>query len=507
MASDFQIEDLISQNEHYVVYRAQTHEGVPLALIRLNYEEETLKLLKEDRFDRALKGLQSLNHNCLRPILHGGLDPVDSFPWIAVRWWEGSVLSDRLANGPLLTLEEFERIKRHGSALVESLGPLASTISFTPSSVVSCGSDSSQVVDTFSVDYHAWFHAFAQDIHPASLSPSSQKLNHLLELLKDHTANSPPRLITTAPAPAAHSAPPNPLSPLPSAQGQPFPFKKLLFSALLISSLGGIFWSFSKKRPQPPSTAPTQVQTETQATLSPPLLSPVRNSSSNQKTQKPAPSALRSPESEPSLNHKLLPERPKLDFRFVKIKAGDFETLQKNTGKWVQISGEISPSDQPQELVFKASTLRGSLPHGAEELITNALGNAISVQGFLESSTLLHIPDKSDLQITYSPKELYTVSDEAQLRKLKGSRISLRAEAVDFTTSSSKATLYLLLHHRSPQFAIGFQKSKLDKSLDENFIRSLIGKKITFEGPLRLDARGARLSIVVTKKSQIIPSE
>ncbi len=499
MHSDYHIEDLVYQNENLVVYRVHTSDGTTLALVRLKYEENILNLLKGERFDNALKELQSLSHSCLRPVLDGGLDPVDSHPWLAVRWWDGILLTDRIKKGPILTQEEFDRIKNHGSNLVETLGPVASTVSFTPESVVTCGTDPTQLIDTFSVDYHAWFHAFAQDVHPASLSASYQKLADLLERLRRHTAHTPATLVTSDLAPTTHrstlthapSTLSNPSSTvlLPSATKSSFPLKTLLLVSALLISIGAGFWFMTQK----PKEKPQEIAKS-------PNSSPTPKRTFLKKTPEATTATTAEEEQE-------RPERPTLDIGHVKIDASDAPKLKKNIGKWVQISGDISELNSEERLIFDKSALLVSLPPSSQTTAENAVGNTVSIQGFLESATLLDVQDQADINISYPPKEVYSVKDEAQLRDMKGEVVSVAAEAIDFTTSKTKATLYLQLHNRSPEFAIGFQKSKLEDGLDEAYIRSLIGKNMRYKGPIRVDTHGHRLSIVVTKKSQITAAE
>ena len=472
MATNFQIIDLVFQNQDLVIYRARNSEGTLLDLIRLRYDDALLTLLKGTRFDQALATLKNLNHNCLRPVLDGGQDPIDHQPWIAVQHWDGLPLSERIQQGPLLTSAEFQRIKYHASHLSNGLGPLAPALNLAPSSIVTSHSQPGELVDTFCIDYHRWFHAFAQDIQPDARASPDHKLTAFLTFLKQNSAPSP-----------------SSSTPL-SSQNSPFPLKPLLFISSLLVTIAGCLWLIIHKEQKTPSITPPNTAKASSLEKAPPPNSPILE----KKPQK-------------KISQLTRPARPRFDSGHLKIQASDSPSLQEHTHKWVQLSGTISALNPDGRLAFQDSSLLVSLPSDSEITAQNALDKAVTIQGFLTSPTLLDVLSLDDIRISYSRKERYLVSDEAQLREMKGETIELQAKALTFTTSKSKATLYLLLHNRQPQFTISFQKSKLEDGIDEAFILSLIGKKITYHGKLKIENRGQRLSIVITKKSQITTLE
>ncbi len=85
-------------------------------------------------FESALAQLMQLNHDCLRSVVNGGLDPVDGYPWVAARWWDGVALTDRVRHHDL-TEEELLRIQAYSKSLINALGPIAGTVAFTPASI------------------------------------------------------------------------------------------------------------------------------------------------------------------------------------------------------------------------------------------------------------------------------------------------------------------------------------------------------------------------------------
>ncbi|MFT6180743.1 MAG: hypothetical protein ACJAQT_004966 [Akkermansiaceae bacterium] len=491
MQTDYHIEDLVFQNETLVVYRVRDRDGTPLAIVRLRYDNDTLELLKGDRFVNALKELQSLSHNCLRPVLDGGLDPVDSFPWLAVRWWEGTLLSDRIKLGPLLSQEELDRIQNHGSNLIESLGPVGSTVSFAPSSVVTCGNDPAKLIDTFSVDYHAWFLAFSQDVHPATLSPSYQKLTDLLVFLRQYTEHT---LVTSDLAPCSTltqqpSTPGNASSTiaLPSSTST-FPLKILFIITALLAAVGFFSWQVLNQRKDPLANSAT----ETKETL-------VIKVKDTHVEDTPKTIAQNPPELSPT-------PRPPDDGGFLSADPTSPYLLDNRIGKWVIFHSEINEIDDDGHLIIPHSAIRVTLPPGSTTLAQNALNNEVTLRGFLASPTVLKIVNPDDLEFTYLLKKFYTVQDEKQVRGNfleQGQIIPVQAIISELTKSGSGKTLYLQFRNEAPEFAAAIELKKAGPGLTEAYLESLVGKTIQVKGRPKTDTRGNRLSIIVTTKSQI----
>lgn len=502
MQTDYHIEDLVFQNENLVVYRVRHRDGTPLAIVRLRYDDEILALLKDDRFANALREIQSLSHTSLRPVLDGGLDPVDSFPWIAVRWWEGTLLIDRIKQGPLLSQEELDRIQNHGTNLIESLGPVASTVSFTPSSVVTCGNDPAKLIDTFSVDYHAWFLAFSRDVHPATLSASYQKLSDLLAFLRQYTEHTPATLVTSDLAPRSTlthapstltqqpSTPGNPSSSvaLPSSTKSTFPLKILLLITALLAAVGFFSWKVLNQQKDPIANSTTKTK-ET----------PIIKVEDTPVEKTPKTVAQKPPELSPT-------PRPVKDTDFLPADPTSPYLLDSKIGKWITFHTEINEIDESGRLVIPDSAIRATLPPGSSSLAQNALNNEVTLRGFLASHTLLKIVNPDDLDFTYLLKEFYTVHDEKQIRDHfleQGQIISVQATISDLTKSSSGKTLYLQFREEAPEFAAAIEMKKAGPNLSETYLKSLVGKTIQVKGRSKSDTRGNRLSIIVTKKSQI----
>ena len=401
MQTDYHIEDLVHQTGNLVVYRVLNRDQIPFALIRLRYDDELLEKLDEETFQNALSQLEELNHSCLRPVVDGGLDPVDGFPWIAARWWDGILLPDRVRDSDL-TPEEFVRIKVHGEALVSALGPLAGTVSFSPDSVVICG-QGDKTIDTFSIDYHGWFEAFAQGVHPATQFATLQRFTSLLTYLKRHSVHTPAPLITTAEAPPTlpgqgPSGAPGQTPPLVSSQSSTFPLKVLLVLSTLLVAIGLLSWNIFGEKPSTP--VESIVDTTTQS-------------------------------AESKAIKKIVAPKPKP-------------------------VPEIPPTDRPA-----------------------------NDNGF---------------------EKFYTIHDEDQIRTNfpENDRfIPVQATVLAVTKSSSGKTLYLQFKNESPEFAASIEIKTAEQTLNEAYLKSLVGKTIQAKGRPKKDRWGERLSIVITKKSQL----
>ena len=120
----------------------------------------------------------------------------------------------------------------------------------------------------------------------------------------------------------------------------------------------------------------------------------------------------------------------------------------------------------------------------------------------------MEIEELDDLEIQTPPaeQEIFTVSDELYLRKMKGELITLEAQIVGVSTSASKKTLYLLLHKEAPPFSINILRSRLKSGLTSKFLHSLVDKKVHYQGKIGIGSgkgKSKRLSISISKRAQI----
>ena len=398
MPSDYHIEDLVFQNDQLVVYRVRTVDGSILSLIRLCYEDGIIARLKSGRFDKALQELKSHTHYSPHPVITGGLDPVDSYPWLLISWQESESLQE-------------------------------------PDSI-----------STFSEDYHEWFRSAASDLS-LSVTPSTPTL-----------------------------------SPLPTQSS--FPSKSLLLISTLIIGISGSAWFLSQKKDPVSETASQTLETKAST-------SPVAQTI--EKKQAPAPLEKN--------------ERPFIQ-HIKKIKAHDVSAIEANLEKWVALSGTISRIGESGELIFTNSTVNAELLDLAPTAAQGLVNKEVTLTGWLRSSALMEIEELDDLEIQTPPaeQEIFTVSDELYLRKMKGELITLEAQIVGVSTSASKKTLYLLLHKEAPPFSINILRSRLKSGLTSKFLHSLVDKKVHYQGKIGIGSgkgKSKRLSISISKRAQI----
>ena len=491
MQTEYHIEDLVHQNETLVVYRVMTRDQVPLALVRLKYEAEIIEKLSGGAFEGGLAQLMQLNHNCLRPIVNGGLDPVDGFPWIVARWWDGIVLSDRVRDFDL-TAEECYRIQGHANSLIEALGPVAGTVAFTPGSIVICG-DGEQTIDTFSIDYHSWFAAFAEGIHPADLVDVQVKYKALTTYLRRQAGLSSTPLVSAVEAPSIQ---PEQSIILPSASNSSS-LKILPILALLLGAIGYFGWKLAnrdtsaKEKPIVLESKPEPVAPQI---TSPPTL-PIL----------PAKPVERLPQVEPVTEAipELVPtSRPKSSGGFASVDPTSPYSLDKKIGKWITFETTLDQIDEEGRLIIPDSEIRATLPADSSDLVRSALRNKVTLRGFLASPSALKILKPDDIIVTYLLKRYYTIDDEFQIRKqfaAAGQIISVRAFVHEVTRSKASSTFYLQFKQTPPEFNGRVEKG----NLDEAYLRSLKGKTIEVRGWVRTSSGSPQISITLTNRSQI----
>jgi hypothetical protein len=101
----FQIEDILAQDHHGVVFSALDQEtGRQVALRRFfpfGAEGGGLQTEEHAAYDIAVKRLSEVVHPCLRAVVSGGCDPIDGMPYLATEWVEGSTLGKLLLQGKL----------------------------------------------------------------------------------------------------------------------------------------------------------------------------------------------------------------------------------------------------------------------------------------------------------------------------------------------------------------------------------------------------------------------
>lgn len=182
MTDDFRIEDLLFQSEKRVVFRAIGQDNIPCTITRLKYSREILDKLSRTRFARSLVELKGHSVQCLRPVIGGGLDPVDHAPWIATVIWDGVSLQERLEKGEI-TPEVCCRVETNVRATIQALGLEAGDLSFDPRDIVATVAEDGQTVESFTVDYYKWFYDWATGKAVGSRRDPEEELSKLLDVL------------------------------------------------------------------------------------------------------------------------------------------------------------------------------------------------------------------------------------------------------------------------------------------------------------------------------------
>jgi hypothetical protein len=385
MQPDYHIEDLVHQTGNLVVYRVTTRDQIPLALVRLRYDDETLTKLKDGVFESALAQLMQLNHDCLRSVVNGGLDPIDGYPWVAARWWDGVVLTDRVRHHDL-TEDELLRIQGYSKSLINALGPIAGTVAFTPASIVTCG-EGGQTIDTFSIDYHSWFSAFAHGIHPADLVDIHAKYKALTTYLRRQAGLASTSLLTSL------EALPSQLEQsiaLPSAS-KPSLLKTLLILILILSAVGYLCWKLSDREPST-EESPNTLESAPKINMTS-IRNPLTHSIASIKPAK---------KEVPQLK---ITARPKNSAGFARIDPRSPYSLDNKIGQWITFEATPKKTDEKGRLIILDSAIRAVAPAASDILVKSALRNKVTLQGFLASPAVLRLVNPDDLIVTKSGAE------------------------------------------------------------------------------------------------------
>lgn len=188
---------MVLQSQQVVVYRMVDDAGREYALSRFILPKDVLIALNDGRFPQCLKELMSITHGCLRPVIDGGLDPVDRSPWLATYWWDGKSLEERTRDRDF-TLEDMQRLEEHARSVISGVGQFASFLSFDPAKIVLVKGAANNWVETFSVDLYQWFLSWATGRPP---SPEKEPNRQLAVLISDvrKTVASPSVTSSTSP--------------------------------------------------------------------------------------------------------------------------------------------------------------------------------------------------------------------------------------------------------------------------------------------------------------------
>ena len=181
MQDDYQLDDLTSQNADWVIYRVLGKDGSPFMLTRLRYDPgDVSALMKDGVFHLALEELKNLRHEVVRPVVDGGLDEVDHYPWVVSQWFDGKPLSSCK-----ISLTDIKNIGAQLEAVVEDLGRKADVLNFEADEILTIRTPDDFLHVLFTIDYHCWFRDLARGLPPGSGRDAAREVRRLLEGLVD----------------------------------------------------------------------------------------------------------------------------------------------------------------------------------------------------------------------------------------------------------------------------------------------------------------------------------
>lgn len=520
MQCDYQIDDILRQTDEFLVYQATGVDGAAYTLTRLKYPDEVLRNLRDGRFEKALNELKRITHSCLRPIVDGGLDPVDHQPWIATRAWEGTALSDYTTAGSL-TQADVQRVETHGKSLIAGVVENAGALDFRDTEVVLSTAINGEPIVTFSINYLVWFRDLAMGYQPGYKRDAKGHLQELLGSLNSVSSapSSRPILATVAAAQVAPSSSPEPQvaakpTVLASAKGGGSGLKSGLIIAVLTALIAAGVWVAAQMQ-KPKDTVDSVASLPEQSA----------SSSPRRKLPKEVPPAKPASTSEPELRSELAVEEKKEVFPAPKevapvilerpspgmmseISADQASQLEQNISYWVIVKGQVKNTGNGREITFENSTLKALLQEGESQV---AIGEDVAVIGQLKDDQTLLVENPDDIEVyveaaTLPKKQIYALVDEAQIRTLEGQEVTLEAIVKKVKASTSGKTLYLVFNDTKPEFAAGLRIRSAEEGLDRPYLESLEGKSIRVTGKVKLESGygAGRLVIFFSKKNQLI---
>ncbi len=522
MQCDYRIDDILRQTEEFLVYQATGSDGGAYTLTRLKYPVEILDNLRDGRFEKALSQLKRIQHSCLRPIVDGGLDPIDHQPWIATRAWEGDALSQRIHDG-VITFEDRERIEGHGKSLIAEVLDQAGALDFRDTEIVLSTASNGEQIVTFGFDYLVWFRDLAMGYQPGYQNDAKARLQDLLASLPP-VGMKPVAMAVSQPPKEKTSLGASPPQVLASAQGGSGAKNLGAIIAVLTALLAGAIWwltqiktekedalsetqedvpeilakeevdlpvSKTEDAPQAQVEAQAQVELEVENTIEAPVVKVI--------------------EAAPADILPDMPSRPALGF-IKEVDLADEKLLNEKIGSWIILKGKVDGTKGGQVL-FQGSDMRAELKEGNAPAVD---GQMVTIVGYLESRSILRVERGDDVtrfdEVGDLPtKDIYTLADEAQIRTLLGLEVTLKATVRAVKTSNSGATIYLVFNESKPEFAASIRTRYAEEGFDLTFMKTLQDQTITVTGKVTQEkgwgGKEGRLLVVFKDKSQLVFEE
>jgi len=144
----FQIEDILSQDEHGVVFEAEDREtGKRVAVRRIfpfGANGGGLKGEQVAAYEIGIQRFSAVQHPGLRTVVAGGCDPVDGMPFLATEWVEGPTLAKALAAGPIASASVvalMDRVLEVCEVLSEALAEESVWVETSPAAIIVSAED------------------------------------------------------------------------------------------------------------------------------------------------------------------------------------------------------------------------------------------------------------------------------------------------------------------------------------------------------------------------------
>ncbi len=174
----FEIEDIVTQDKHGIVYRARDSSRDETVALRrffpFGQNGGGLELEEAKAFEIAALRLAEVKHESLRSVIQGGVDPIDHIPFLVTEWVDGLSLLEMLSEqalDPALVIDIMRLALEVSIVLSHVLGEEAVWIETEIESIV-VGTDDSGRGFTFWLSPFKWLGS----------QPESRKLATLVSM-------------------------------------------------------------------------------------------------------------------------------------------------------------------------------------------------------------------------------------------------------------------------------------------------------------------------------------
>ncbi len=477
----FELEDIVAQDKNGIVYAARDSELNRKVSIRrfLPFGQNGGGLDKEERdaFGIAAERLSELEHESLRSIIAGGVDPIDSIPYVVTEWVDGVSLETILADekmDPALVIDVLRIALEVSLALSHILGEEAVWVETEISSIV-VGSQDSGRGFTFWISPFKWLGSEFESRKLSSIVTLGEELtgwnNKLVSdqaghglggwlkwVRKNPDASLQTALETLATSTGKEPPPPEaafirrPVKPVltPKHSSSKAPILIICAISILVLAAG---WLYMRKNAEPPQiageTPGVVVETETDIPEAPPA--PEQTAAPEPETAAPAPT------SPPAL------------------KAEESE-LSKINARAQEIAEEAAERSR-----LEAENLANAAVRAEEQRVD------FEVNGGILS------PDQHELVRTFE----------------KGDPLKITGIVRGVRTSNSKKTVYLNFSEPDDSALTNavIQRWDFKGDSDLGIFEELVGRKVTITGTLFFDSQTKPHYVKVTSTDHISVDE